>query len=108
MLETAANGETVKAPAFSGAVSHFQAACEEQDGCSRYRAESDKLGWYRDTSPLAWGEVFFSWVSGNQLCTPLYGEFYGAQRAPLRYDQEVFNGNLSRTERAEGNVSLLL
>ncbi len=46
------------------AASHFQAAREDRDGRSRYRATKmslrDKLGWYRELlRPYVWAEFIF-------------------------------------------------
>jgi len=63
MLTTVARGGGCK-PLVRSFSSHFQAAREDRDGRSRYRAAKmslfwDKLGWYRDKArPYAWGGYF--------------------------------------------------
>ncbi len=49
------------------AASHFQAAREDRDGRSRYRATKmslrDKLGWYRELlRPYVWAEFIFLYL----------------------------------------------
>ena len=65
-MEKTAGARRERCKPFAGySFSHFQAARDDRDGCSRYRAAkmllfSGELGWYRDFSrPYLIGAAFY-------------------------------------------------
>ena len=73
MRWTAANGGECEPRRFDARSATSKRPARSRTGAPVTEQASEKIGWYRDASPLAWGGVFFYRNAAAQACadTPL-------------------------------------